>query len=397
MKVGIVTEWFERGSAYVSREYAEQLIKRGHDVHIYARAEHVRLSEEPWRGKNVHLGKYSGYPVPKSIKQKDFLSWLTLVRPDVVIFNEQQWIQPIHWVHSFGIPAVAYVDYYTKKNISEFGFYDGLICNTERHKDAMRRFQRSVFIPWGTDLKVFQPENNQKDRTDFFHSFGWSPERKGTDLVIRAMKLLPEGYSLTLHGQTALRTVFPQLENDIDELIQSGRLKLFEETVPAPGLYSKGRVYVYPSRLDGLGLTMAEALSCGLPIVVTDEPPMSEFAIAPFSRKVKVASYTERKDGYFWPLATVDVSELARKMIEVADEARSDWDGVSDSVRRWSLDHLDANQNFEALLPFLLKIVAENQRKPNPMAITFSRIQNIPLSIVGIIWRTFLAIRHVKL
>ena len=54
-------------------------------------------------------------------------------------------------------------------------------------------------------------------------------------------------------------------------------LKIYEKTLPAPGLYHLGDVYVYPSRLDGVGLTVGEALACGLPVITTENGPMDEF------------------------------------------------------------------------------------------------------------------------
>src|SRR5437868_3055749 len=37
MKVGIITAWFERGAANVSRNYMEGLQKLGHEVFVFAR------------------------------------------------------------------------------------------------------------------------------------------------------------------------------------------------------------------------------------------------------------------------------------------------------------------------------------------------------------------------
>lgn len=390
MRVGIVTEWFERGSAYVSKEYERQLLASGAEVFIYSRAEHVRINQKPWVGQHVHFGKYSGYPAPKAVDRKDFLQWLEKIRPDIVIFNEQQWIQPIRWVHALGIPAVAYVDYYTRRSIREFSLYDGLICNTKRHMQAMGAFNNKLFIPWGTNVQVFKPRSDFLEVSDFFHSYGWGPERKGTDLVILALMLLPETYSLTLHGQVSLRAAFPQLKNEIDKLEREGRVRIIERTETAPGLYHMGRVYVYPSRLDGLGLTVAEALSCGLPIVVTEEPPMSEFASAPFSKMVQVESYRERSDGYYWPEANVNVKDLARQMKVAADNALEDWSSTSRAVRDWSVEHLDSSKNFTTLYPYLREVISGSEHRSHAIRSRLLGLKNLPLEIVGRFWRRFL-------
>ena len=72
------------------------------------------------------------------------------------------------------------------------------------------------------------------------------------------------------------------------------------ETVAAPGLYHLGDIYVYPSILDGLGLTVAEALSCGLPCIVPDNAPMNEFIQSGINGRIADVEYLyARSDGYF--------------------------------------------------------------------------------------------------
>ena len=57
------------------------------------------------------------------------------------------------------------------------------------------------------------------------------------------------------------------------------RIEFIEKTVSAPGLYFRGDVYLYPTRLEGIGLTICEALASGLPVITTNDAPMNEFVI----------------------------------------------------------------------------------------------------------------------
>ena len=62
MRIGIVTTWFERGAAYVSRQYRKQL-ERQHEVFIYARGGERQAIQDPkWDDKNVTWGKASVIP-----------------------------------------------------------------------------------------------------------------------------------------------------------------------------------------------------------------------------------------------------------------------------------------------------------------------------------------------
>jgi len=388
VRVGIVSEWFERGSAYVSKVFAEQLELQGAEVFIYARAEHYRKGQPPWGGSNVHFGKYAGYPVAKSIHRGDFLAWLRNLNLDIVIFNEQQWIDPIFWARGEEVCTVAYVDYYTPRTLKEFQFYDGVVCNTMRHMSALNWHPNALFVPWGLDLSTFAPPSESLDeRTDFFHSFGWDPYRKGTDLLIRAFEQVAESLSLTVHGQRNLLEVFPELTATVESLQKRGKLRLITQTVGAPGLYKLGRIYVYPSRLEGIGLSVPEALATGLPLVTTDEPPMSEFAAAPYSKRVRVATQKMRADGYFWAESEVDVGHLAESMAASAHEFNRHGKEIQSAVRFWSTQRLDAEKNFAPLSQFLEQTL---ELKPTPLSFKqrfWLHLRVFSLTPIGSIWR----------
>lgn len=53
MNIAIVTTWFERGAAYVSRQYRQALM-RSHQVFIYARGGEAYAATDPvWNGRWV--------------------------------------------------------------------------------------------------------------------------------------------------------------------------------------------------------------------------------------------------------------------------------------------------------------------------------------------------------
>jgi glycosyltransferase involved in cell wall biosynthesis len=58
---------------------------------------------------------------------------------------------------------------------------------------------------------------------------------------------------------------------------KDSRIEFIEKTIPAPGLYFRGDVFVYPTRLEGIGLCVPEALACGLPVITTENSPMNKF------------------------------------------------------------------------------------------------------------------------
>ncbi|MCP4182023.1 MAG: glycosyltransferase family 4 protein [Hyphomicrobiales bacterium] len=323
MNIGIVTTWFERGAAYVSRAYMDVLSEK-HQVYIYARGGEIQAKGDPiWDLPNVTWAKT--YPMPNTrtyMDEGDFSKWLEKNRIDVVFFNEQSWWQSIVLCKRLGIKTGAYIDYYTDRTMPLFNIYDFLICNTKRHYSAFSWHKQCYYVPWGTDTDLFSPGTESPSAAVankglvFYHSAGMSPFRKGTDYVIEAFNNVALKHAdcrLIIHTQANLKTAFPPLVPLIDKLIDENRLELIIRTVGAPGLYHKGDVYLYPSRLEGIGLTMAEALSCGLPVVTVDNQPMNEFIAKP-SRVAHVKKFYCRGDGYYWPMCEVDIDCFAEQM-----------------------------------------------------------------------------------
>ena len=64
MRIGIVTTWFERGAAYVSKQYEKVLEDQGNDVFIYARSgEKYAIGDDNWDKDNVYWSKRYSFPI----------------------------------------------------------------------------------------------------------------------------------------------------------------------------------------------------------------------------------------------------------------------------------------------------------------------------------------------
>lgn len=333
MKIGIVTTWFDRGAAYVSKQYADTL-SINNNIFIYARGGEVCSIDDPlWNSSNVTWGKRGVIPQGLGIVDlHHFKKWVMNNNLDIIFFNEQQWWPPIVLCKELGVKIGSYIDYYTEETIPFFDIFDFIICNTHRHYSAFKQHKQCYYIPWGTDLELFKPQTLDlvtKSVITFFHSSGFNPYRKGTDFVIKAFSKMPEEVlrktRLILHSQLEIKKIFPHLEGMLTRLKDKGVLTVFEKTVSPPGLYNLGDVYVYPSRLDGLGLTMAEALACGLPLITSDNGPMNEFVDGKNGQLVQVSRLFSRRDGYYWPQCNIDIDALSESMqyfVERMDEMK---------------------------------------------------------------------------
>lgn len=350
MKIGIVTTWFERGAAYVSKQIRDVLVEQQHDVFIFSR--HfcpVIPINEKWNESYVTRAKRQESPMPTDINKREFLAWIQKEKIELIIFNEQHYWQPIIWAKEQGIKVVAYVDYYKENTVEAFGIYDQIWCNTKRHFSVFEHFPQAKYIPWGTDINTFVPEESDNKQVTFFHSAGMSPFRKGTDIFIEAAVELAQtntNFRVLIHSQVNLTESLPKLSEKIKTLEQKNILSVVCETVTAPGLYHLGDIYVYPSRLEGIGLTIAEALSAGLPTIVTNEAPMNEFS-SPYCQTITVDKRYARADGYYWPQAIASHKDLAIKMNTYL--ADIDFSVLKSKVRAYAEKNLSWHDNSKCL------------------------------------------------
>lgn len=323
MSVGIVTQWNEAGAGYVAHAYVRAL-GSGESIHIYHRGKISNngacLDKDTTSSLNVIY--YRSVPpranIFSDIDLDDLKKWIDTNNISTILFNEQHFWGPVLFCKTLGLRLGAYIDYYLPNTVPFFQVYDFLICNTKRHYSVFSWHPHCFYIPWGTDLSLFKPRT--LDRVDakkiiFFHSSGLSPYRKGTDLVLQAFDGMPhQNCRLVIHSQIPKHKYAGNLRKIMAKLQANGSLEFIEGTVAAPGLYHKGDVYVYPSRLDGIGLTVPEAMACGLPVITTDEPPMNELVQAGCGELVRVEKHQRRFDNYYWMLAEVSIEDLRAKM-----------------------------------------------------------------------------------
>jgi|SRR5690625_247179 len=310
MNVGFVSTWFERGAAYVTKSYLD-LLKKDHKVFVYARGgEDYGKNDSNWDFPYV---TWSPKLLGTNINYSHFKKWIKKNNINVIFFNEQNSIDIVYKV-KMAFPSVkigAYIDYYKEDTVKEFWLYDFLICNTKRHYSVFKDHPQCFYVPWGTDTNLFKPLEKPDEDLTFFHSVGMS-NRKGTTFLVDAFIKggIYKSAKLIIHAQESLEKIFGYENKELNKY----NIEVIEETITAPGLYYLGDVFVYPTMLDGLGLTMYEALASGLPVITTDHPPMNEVINNRVGYLVDVDYFRSRRDGYYWPLSIVNEPSLIEGM-----------------------------------------------------------------------------------
>jgi glycosyltransferase involved in cell wall biosynthesis len=149
----------------------------------------------------------------------------------------------------------------------------------------------TVVAPLGVDLDRFNPEDASDD--DIFRRIGYSPDapyiffvgtmepRKGLDVLLAAYREVASANAdveLWLAGQAGWG-VGP-IEQRILEHPNANRIKRlgFVDDDALPALLRRARVVAYPSRGEGFGLPVLEAMACGSSVVTSADTVMEEIA-----------------------------------------------------------------------------------------------------------------------
>ncbi|HMK97598.1 MAG TPA: glycosyltransferase family 1 protein [Acidimicrobiales bacterium] len=136
-----------------------------------------------------------------------------------------------------------------------------------------------VVVPLGVDTKAFYPDEGPPAEGSVFHLGSPSP-RDQTDLVVRAYReavsMVPDLPDLVVAGELG------ELGASIHAMAKgsgiSSRVHL-QGRVSDEELrrcYAHAALCVQPARYEGFGLQPLEALACGAPLIVIEEPAVHE-------------------------------------------------------------------------------------------------------------------------
>ncbi len=148
------------------------------------------------------------------------------------------------------------------RELKQYSVCDYISISAAHVRDSFLRqgvpAEKLIINPYGVALSQFHPTNCSKEY-DLIYVGGWRFE-KGCDILIELCQKY--GYSL-LHVGAIVNFDFPELScmKHIDPVDQ-------KELVD---YYAKARIFVLPSRAEGLALVQAQAIACGLPIVCSKE------------------------------------------------------------------------------------------------------------------------------
>ncbi len=192
-------------------------------------------------------------------------------------------------------------------------------------------FKNAVHLPWCLDLAKFRSRSISGPARVFIHNAGLvdPDDRKGTRDTIEAFKRVRRD-DIRLIVRMQKEVPLPALDKRIE--LQVGNL------ADPSALYAEGDVAIQPSKMEGIGFMVVEPLSCGMPVITTDHPPMNEFVS---QKELRVRTRWFKRKGF--PLRAGGVkqallylprlSDLAQKIAWCAEH---DLTAISRQNRDWA-------------------------------------------------------------
>lgn len=152
-------------------------------------------------------------------------------------------------------------------------FCEKIFC-TSRHSYTAK-YKKTVLMPVGIDTNKFSPVPGVARKPRSILSIGRIAPSKRLHVLVEALALMKEDYSVSVYGDAALRDMeyFEKLKKRTGELGLDGKVTFHpgvsNETVPA--IYSAHDIFVNLSPSGMYDKTIFEAMACGTRTVVSNK------------------------------------------------------------------------------------------------------------------------------
>ena len=293
--LGLVTAWGECGMGYVARNWVYTFNKYNEKIEyqIYSRSL-PWLTKFRWQGPMVING-----PEQMDIDHPHFWNWIDEFKPDVILFQDQniygksQMKEESSRLKKMGIKLINYPDWIMRGEIEKYrGIYDINLAHVKRNYNWLvdAGTDQPTLIPWGVIINNFPfYERNVKDNIIFYLNIGTGTTRKGYTLIPEVLDKMKGNFinRFLTPKMYAYKFIVTAIEDSTNRINKSfinyfnsnPQCEFHYKTAnnESGGLYSMGDVYIYPTKKEGIGLTITEAMCTGMPVVTSNYPTMNEW------------------------------------------------------------------------------------------------------------------------
>lgn len=257
-------------------EFRNQIIKSPLVNFIYPDGKKCKLSRDLWRSKGVvkqlvndNVQIYHGLSgeVPLGLRKSGIKGIVTI--HDLIFLRHPEYYKFFdrkiyEWKFRKTLKETEYIiaiSECTKRDILEFGDFD---------PDKIFVIYQSCNPRFGQEVQEQEMQdviNRYKLPSRFILCVGTIEERKNLMLAAKSLKLIPDDIHLVAVGRQTKYA--KKVVAEADRLGVSNRLHLLSGVTDNElnAIYKKAEVFVYPSRYEGFGIPIIEAIFSGLPVV----------------------------------------------------------------------------------------------------------------------------------
>jgi 1,2-diacylglycerol 3-alpha-glucosyltransferase len=330
MRIGIVTYWFNRGQAVVSRRIREALDARGIETFILARPTRKSFSRpffvddrDVWAQDGVTPASH--YRIPEA----EYLAWAQATGIEAALFDQNLQFPEIDALRRSGVRTIGrfvWESFGPDDVKGARAAYDTIYAVTRCEQVRYRDFGiEAPRVRWGCPPELVSMAESRpvrsEDEVRFFFPGGYLSDRKPVEETLDAFRRVPDRRArLVIKVQHPVKgpalveraaSIDPRIEVVVDDLPDEDHFRLMASC----------DVCLAPTRWEGLGLHHFEALALGMPTITNDFPPMNEMVTHEADGLLVPAQWSsERRPGV--PRLETDPAALAAAIDSLCEDDR---------------------------------------------------------------------------
>ncbi len=288
MRIGIVTKWFASGQAVVSRQIRSALDELGHETFILAkqgkgpRAQQERVTDPVWDQPGVTQSGEADIP------EADYLAWTRENSIDVVLCDQNDQFTEIAALRANGVKTIGrfvWESFAESDAAPASEAYDVIYSFTKAEQERYRTLGiESPLLVWGCHPELIEVAEQVAGRGDndglvrFVVPGSFMGKRKPFPEIVEAfVRAKGDNLRLLIRGQVDRKA------NKLERAAGGdARVEIELEDRPTDEhlrQFASCDVCLSPSRWEGLGLPLYEAVAFGMPSITNDSPPMNEVVL----------------------------------------------------------------------------------------------------------------------
>ena len=285
MRIGLVTKWFASGQAVVSRQIRSALDELGHETFVLAkqgkgpRAQMDRVEDPVWDQPEV---THSENP---DIPEDEYLAWARENGIEAVLCDQNDQFAEIGALRREGVRTIGrfvWESFAPADAAPARDAYDVIYSFTRAEQERYRELGiDSPLLTWGVHPELIAASagvERAPETVRFYVPGSFMGKRKPFPEIVEAFtRTTDPRFRLLIRGQVDRKAGKLEKAAGGDE-----RVVIELEDRPTDEhlrQFAGCHVCLSPSRWEGLGLPLYEAIAFGMPSITNDSPPMNEVVI----------------------------------------------------------------------------------------------------------------------